>query len=57
MNLHKTEWLESVRHIHAQDAAWFVGFLLVVLLAVLWHDAWKEIKEDRKREEKNRERK
>lgn len=47
--MNKAEWMTKVSHIHAQDAAWFVGFLFFILVVVLWRDAWKEIKEERKR--------
>lgn len=42
----KDHWLESVRHIHAQDAAWFVGFLLIVGAVALWIDYRKEVKDN-----------
>ena len=45
----KEQAFEAVRHIHAQDAAWFFGFVLLVIFVVLWRDAWKEIREERKR--------
>ena len=46
----KAEWLDKVGHIHAQDAAWFLGFILVVGAIALWTDYKKEIKEERKRD-------
>ena len=49
----KAEWLDKVGHIHAQDAAWFVGFLLLVGAITLWIDYRKDIKEERKNVGKN----
>ena len=53
MNLHKAEWLESVRHIHAQDAAWFLGFLLLVGAVALWTDYRKEKRDAQKQTTKS----
>ena len=41
----KAEWLESVRHIHAQDAAWFALFIFVIIGVVLYRD-WRKEKND-----------
>lgn len=38
----------AAMHIHAQDAAWFVLFVFVIIGVVLWRDYRKEIKNDRK---------
>lgn len=52
MNLTKAEWLDSVRHIHAQDAAWFFGFVMLIVIIVLWRDARKELREEKERKQK-----
>lgn len=44
----KEQWLDQVRHIHAQDAALFLLFLLGVLAVAGWVEYRKEIKEENK---------
>ena len=43
--MNKAEWLDRVGHIHAQDAAWFFLFCLVVIGVAIWRDMSKENKE------------
>ena len=38
----KADWMDSVRHIHAQDAAWFFLFCLVVIGVAMWWDMRKD---------------
>lgn len=45
----KAEWLDKVGHIHAQSAAWFFLFCLVIIGVAIWRDMTNEEKE-RKRD-------
>lgn len=40
----KQEAMEAVRHIHAQDAAWFFLFVVALIAVVLWFDIRKDKK-------------
>lgn len=50
----KEQAYEAIRHIHAQDAAIFFGFILVVIGVVLWRDAWREIRKEKENETRNK---
>lgn len=42
MSQFKAEAINRVAHVHAQDAAWFFLFCLVVIGIAIWHDMRKD---------------